>query len=103
MQGQGPGGKEAGKGSSWSERKEKDDSQKNGQLAELKGQHGEGPSLSAVEESESGTGVSSRKGTAKERDLTRQMESFVQRNDVPESLKLGVRNYFENLQSATKE
>lgn len=103
MQGQGPGGKEAGKGSSWSERKEKDDSQKNGQLAELKGQHGEGPSLSAVEESESGTGVSSRKGTAKERDLARQMESFVQRNDVPESLKLGVRNYFENLQSATKE
>lgn len=100
---QGPGGKEAGKGSSWSERKEKDDSQKNGALAELKGQHGEGPSLSAVEDAEAGTGVSSRKGSAKERDFNRQMESFVQRNDVPESLKLGVRNYFENLQSATKE
>ncbi|MES2983234.1 MAG: hypothetical protein V4727_13050 [Verrucomicrobiota bacterium] len=100
---QGPGGKEAGKGSSWSERKEKDDSQKNGALAELKGQHGEGPSLSAVEDSESGTGVSSRKGSTKERDFNRQMESFVQRNDVPESLKLGVRNYFQNLQSATKE
>lgn len=103
MQAQGPGGKEAGKGSSWSERKEKDDSQKNGQLAELKGQHGDGPSLSAVEDAEAGTGVSSRKGSAKERDFARQMESFVQRNDVPESLKLGVRNYFENLQSATKE
>lgn len=103
MQSDGPGGKEAGKGSSWSERKEKDDSQKNGQLAELKGQHGDGPSLSAVEDSESGTGVSSRKGSAKERDFARQTESFVQRNDVPESLKLGVRNYFENLQSATKE
>lgn len=103
MQADGPGGKEAGKGSSWSERKEKDDSQKNGQLAELKGQHGQGPSLSAVEDAEAGTGVSSRKGSAKERDFNRQMESFVQRNDVPESLKLGVRNYFENLQSATKE
>ena len=96
------GGKEAGKGSSWSERKERDDSQKNGALAQLQGQHGEGPSLSAVEDSESGTGVSSRRGTAKERDFTRQMESFVQRDDVPESLKLGVRNYFENLQSARK-
>lgn len=98
-----PGGKEPGKGSSWSERKERDDSQKNGSLAQLQGQHGDGPSLSAVEDSESGTGVSTRRGSAKERDFTRQMESFVQRDDIPESLKLGVRNYFENLQAATKE
>ncbi len=101
--GLGPGGKEAGSGSSWSERKERDDSQKNGSLTQLQGQHGDGPSLSAVEDSESGTGVSTRKGTAKERDFTRQMESFVQRDDIPESLKLGVRNYFENLQSAKAE
>jgi hypothetical protein len=93
-------GKEAGTGSSWSERKERDDSQKNGQLAELKGQHGDGPSLSAVEEAESGSGVSGRRGEAKQREFARQVESFVQRDDVPESLKLGVRNYFENLQSA---
>ena len=100
---QGQGGKEAGKGSSWSERKERDDSQKNGALAQLQGQHGDGPSLSAVEDSDSGAGVSTRKGSAKERDFARQMESFVQRDDVPESLKLGVRNYFENLQSAKAE
>jgi hypothetical protein len=100
---QGQGGKEAGKGSSWSERKERDDSQKNGALTQLQGQHGDGPSLSAVEDSESGAGVSTRKGSAKERDFARQMESFVQRDDVPESLKLGVRNYFENLQSAKTE
>ncbi len=100
---QGQGGKEAGKGSSWHDRKERDDSQKNGALAQLNGQHGEGPSLSAVEDSESGTGTSTRKGSAKERDFTRQMESFVQRDDVPESLKLGVRNYFQNLQSAKSE
>ncbi|MFK7849893.1 MAG: hypothetical protein AB8D78_02845 [Akkermansiaceae bacterium] len=99
----GAGGKKPGTGSSWSERKERDDSQKNGALAELKGQHGEGPSISAVEDSDSGTGVSTRRGTAKERDFARQMESFVQRDDVPESLKLGVRNYFENLQSATTD
>lgn len=95
-----PGGKKPGTGSSWSERKERDDSQKNGQLAELKGQHGAGPSLSAVEDAESGSGVTSRRGEAREREFARQAESFVQRDDVPESLKLGVRNYFENLQSA---
>ncbi len=97
---QSPGGKKAGVGSSWSERKERDDSQKNGALTQLQGQHGSGPSLSSVEESESGTGVSGRRGEAKQRDFARQVESFVQRDDVPESLKLGVRNYFENLQSA---
>ena len=94
------GGKEAGTGSSWSERKERDDSQKNGQLAQLQGQHGSGPSLSAVEDAESGSGVSGRRGEARQREFARQVESFVQRDDVPESLKLGVRNYFENLQSA---
>lgn len=96
---QNPGGKKPGTGSSWSERKERDDSQKNGQLAQLQGQHGTGPSLSAVEEAESGTGVSGRRGEAKQREFARQVESFVQRDDVPESLKLGVRNYFESLQS----
>ena len=94
------GGKQAGTGSSWSERKERDDSQKNGQLAQLQGQHGSGPSLSAVEDAESGAGVSGRRGEARQREFARQVESFVQRDDVPESLKLGVRNYFENLQSA---
>jgi len=93
-------GKQAGTGSSWSERKERDDSQKNGALTQLQGQHGSGPSLSTIEESETGTGVSNRRSVAQQRDLTRQVESFVQRDDVPESLKLGVRNYFENLQSA---
>lgn len=98
--GQSPGGQKPGTGSSWSERKEHDDSQKNGALTQLQGQHGSGPSLSAVEEAESGTGVSGRHGEAKQREFARQVESFVQRDDVPESLKLGVRNYFENLQSA---
>jgi hypothetical protein len=95
-----PGGKKLGQGSSFSERQEKDNSQDNGGLAQLKGQHGNGPSVSAVEEANSGSGVSGRRATAKNRDFARQVESFVQRDDVPESLKLGVRNYFENLQSA---
>lgn len=93
------GGKKPGVGSSWNERKEKDDSQKNGKLAQLKGLHGDGPSLSSIEDAESGSGVSGRKGETKQREFARQVESFVQRDDVPESLKLGVRNYFEGLQS----
>lgn len=99
----GLGGQKPGSGSSWSERKERDHSQENGSLTQLQGQHGSGPSLSSVEDAESGTGVSNRPGDAKRRDFARQTESFVQRDDVPESLKLGVRNYFENLQSATKQ
>lgn len=99
--GLGQGGNKPGTGSSWSERKQRDDSQNNGALAELKGQHGDGPSLSSVEDAESGTGISTRRGSAQQRDFTRQLESFVQRDDVPEALKLGVRNYFQNLQSAT--
>ncbi|MGC4013917.1 MAG: hypothetical protein QM755_05285 [Luteolibacter sp.] len=97
---QGQGGQKAGVGTDQSRRNERDDSQKNGHLAELKGQHGEGPSLSSVEDADSGTGVSGRRGEAKQREFARQTESFVQRDDVPESLKLGVRNYFENLQSS---
>jgi len=97
---QGQGGQKAGVGTDESRRKERDDSQKNGHLTELKGQHGEGPSLSSVEEADSGTGVSGRRGETKQREFARQTESFVQRDDVPESLKLGVRNYFENLQAA---
>ena len=100
-QGQGQSlGQKPGTGSSWSERQERDDSQKNGSLTQLQGQHGSGPSLSAVEEAESGTGISTRRGEVKQREFARQIESFVQRDDVPEALKLGVRNYFENLQSA---
>ncbi|MFT4176820.1 MAG: hypothetical protein QM627_09195 [Luteolibacter sp.] len=98
-----PGGSQAGVGSSWNERQERDDSQKNGSLALLQGQHGSGPSMSSVEDAESGSGVSGRRGEARQREFARQVESFVQRDDVPESLKLGVRNYFENLQSSPAE
>jgi hypothetical protein len=58
--------------------------------------------MSAVEDAQSGTGVSGRGVSVKNRDFARQVESFVQRDDVPEALKLGVRNYFENLQSGNQ-
>jgi hypothetical protein len=94
------GGKAPGTGSVDSRREGVDDSPDGGGLAQLKGQHGDGPSLSAVESAESGTGVSGRRGEARSREFSRQIESFVQRDDIPDTLKLGVRNYFENLESA---
>ena len=38
-----------------------------------------------------------RKATARKRDFVRQFESFVQREDVPEELKRGVKNYFTEI------
>lgn len=96
----GGGGKAPGTGSVDSRREGADDSPDGGDLAQLKGQHGDGPSLSAVESAESGTGVSGRRGEARSREFSRQVESFVQRDDIPDTLKLGVRNYFESLESA---
>ena len=98
---QSPGGREAGTGTDESRRTDDgEDDAAAGGLASLRGQHGSGPSLSSIEAAESGTGVSGRRGEARDREFARQTESFVQRDDVPETLKLGVRNYFENLQAA---
>ncbi len=74
-----------------------DELQANGDLQQLKGQKGAGPSLSKVEEAESGTGVSSNRITAKARDYSRQMEAFIERDNVPEELKSGVKEYFKTI------
>ena len=63
----------------------------------LKGQKGSGPSQSTVEDAESGTGISGRRSAVQERTFARQMESFVARDDVPEEMKIGVREYFERI------
>lgn len=97
------GGKQPGTGSDESRRTERDDSQKNGQLASLKGQHGQGPSLSSVEQADQGSGTSNRGAAAKQHEFARQTESFVQRDDIPETLKTGVRDYFKNLQPGEGE
>ncbi|MGJ8723202.1 MAG: hypothetical protein ACSHYB_01490 [Roseibacillus sp.] len=63
----------------------------------LKGQKGSGPSQSTVEDADSGAGISGRRNAVQERSFARQMESFVARDDVPEEMKLGVREYFERI------
>jgi hypothetical protein len=93
------GGKKAGWGSSDTHRDERDALQDNGQYSQLKGQKGEGPSLTTLEAAEDGSGVSTAQGKAVSRNFQRQIESFVEREDVPDDVKNGVRNYFEMIHS----
>ncbi len=93
-----PGGKQAGKGSDKSRREERDQLTDNGNKVEIKGNpSGDGPSSSSVESAESGSGIAGRANVAKQREFKQQLESLVHRDDIPESLKLGVREYFETV------
>ena len=97
-QGKGPGqGKGIGQGTDNNRRKLRDELKDNGQFSSLKGVKGSGPSLTTVEDADSGTGVSRRTGVAQQREYQRQLESFVSRDDVPEDVKLGVKDYFEQV------
>ncbi len=99
-----PGGRNAGSGSSESRRNERDELADNGNRVEVKGQtNADGPSTNSVETAESGSGVSGRSGVAKEREFRQQFESMVRRDDIPESLKLGVREYFERVHETQGE
>lgn len=92
------GGKQAGSGSVESRRNERDELKDNNNLAQLKGNpNAEGPSSNSVESAESGTGIAGRAAVDKQREFRRQMESLVRRDDIPEELKLGVREYFERV------
>ena len=102
-QGQQPGGLKPGQGTDNSRRKERDASIDVGNVASLEGQKGEGPSITAVEEADSGTGISGRSGETKAREFRRQMESFVRRDDVPDDVKMGVKEYFERVHEVSEE
>jgi hypothetical protein len=95
-----PGGLKPGNGTLENSRDAKDELKDNGQTTQLKGQKGTGPSITKVEAADEGTGISHRKGEAKERAFQKQFESFVQREDVPEDVKDGVKQYFEALHAA---
>ena len=91
-----PGGLKPGEGTDNSRRKEKDAFTDNGQTTQIKGQKdGQGPTLSQIESADDGTGTSHRKAEAKQRNFSKQFESFVQREDVPDDVKEGVKNYFK--------
>lgn len=97
MQAQQPGGLKPGTGHLDNKRKGEDERTDNENLTQLKGQQGEGPSRSSVEQADSGEGISGRASTDKNRDFRKQTESLVQRDDVPEELKQGIREYFNRV------
>ncbi len=94
------GGLKPGDGTAESSRDKKDKLEDNGNTTQLKGQKGAGPSITKIEAADDGTGVSRLKAEAKERAFKKQFESFVQREDVPEDVKDGVKQYFESLHFA---
>lgn len=95
-----PGGKKPGDGTIETTRNQKDELKDNGQTTQLKGQKGTGPSLTKIEAADDGTGTSHAEKKAVKEGFRKQFESFVQREDVPEDVKDGVKHYFEALHDA---
>lgn len=95
-----PGGLQPGSGTDASRREGETKLPDQMAAERLKGLKGSGPSQSSVEDAESGTGISGRRSAVQERTFARQMESFVARDDVPEEMKVGVREYFERIHEA---
>lgn len=92
-----PGAPRPGDGHSEERREAQDAVVDNGQFTELKGLKGIGPSQTQIEDSTEGTGVSQLSATGRERDYAKQLEAFVQRDDVPEQVKSAVREYFTRI------
>ena len=70
---------------------------------QLTGMKGDGPSQIAVEDAADGGAVTQRRAAAKRVEFRTQLESLVRREDVPESLKDGVKTYFEVIHQAANE
>lgn len=97
------GGKQAGWGSVESRRAESDPTGDNGNRDQLQGIKGEGPANTSIEAADSGTGTATRQVKATEREWKRQLESFIQREDVPSEVKEGVKEYFKGIQEVGAE
>ncbi len=97
------GGKKAGWGSVESRRNESELSQDNGSRDQLEGIKGQGPSNTSIESADNGTGTKTIQVKAAEREWRRQMESFIQREDVPSEVKEGVKEYFKGIQQVGED
>lgn len=69
----------------------------NGNTVFIQGLKGDGPSEKTTEDSDSGTAQASNTRYAVQKEYQKQMESFIQREDIPEEVRQGVKNYFENI------
>ncbi len=96
-------GKGIGSASVDSRRSETELTQDNGNRDQLQGVKGQGPSQTSIEAADSGTGTATRMIKAQERSWQRQLESFVQREDVPAEVKDGVKEYFKGIQQVGED
>jgi len=94
----GKSGKSPGMGSSDERRNALELTQDNGNRDQLQGIKGAGPSNTTVEAADSGTGIASGQVKVAEREWQRQVESFIQREDVPAEVRDGVKEYFKGIQ-----
>jgi hypothetical protein len=96
-------GQKPGSGSTESRRAESELTQDTGRRDQIQGQKGSGPSTTTTESADSGTGTATQTTAAPERPWQRQVESFIQREDVPPDLKSGVKEYFKAVQGVRTE
>ncbi len=88
----------AGEGVDRSRRNPREPTPATGTLEHLSGQLGEGESQKRVEDAASGAGVASDPSGEKTMGgYTQQVEAFVQREDIPEEMKFGVKTYFKQI------
>lgn len=73
-----------------------------GELSQLQGIKSDGPGETSIEAADDGDGVTTRRGAAREREFAKQVESFVRRDDVPEAVKEGVKEYFKRIHQPTE-
>ena len=95
--GSGDGGLEPGTGSSSNTNANINNARSTGDKSALKGIKGQGPSVKTTETASDGSGSSSGVTTRRIRQYRRQAESFIRREDVPEAVKSGVKEYFESI------
>ena len=103
-QGQNPfaGGQNAGQGSVQSEND--GITREDGQLMELSaGARADGPARTTIEDASSGDGISGAAQRRVSEEFTRQLEAFVERPDVPEAVKEGVKLYLEGIHRTNQD
>ncbi|MBP8304423.1 MAG: cell envelope integrity protein TolA [Phycisphaerae bacterium] len=95
--GSGDGGLKPGTGSSSNVNTTKDKPLTSGQQSQLKGIKGQGPSIRTTEAATDGSGSSLGSMDVKAKAYEHQFEDFVRREDVSETVKAGVKAYFEDI------
>ncbi len=96
-----PGGKGIGSSSIANRREESDPALNNSNQQQLTGIKGSGPSDTTTEAANEGSGHATRTAQARETVWKHQMESFIQREDIPSEVKEGVKEYFKGIQQVT--